>query len=242
MKRWLETWLVPLILASFCIIAIIFIAYITFISLSGVTFDDGHDCSVCEWNYVHGELLDYNDPGYGHAGALDEIWYVANYGKKVDLDWYENYRLKYELSSVKSFYLINYSNICSREPNLKYIGTGYIVNFIDWSYDSPAYSKTTICINGTNRTFDNCRWNPYPYNKSVLTHVVRRKHGVWWNNFKEASLYDAYRNPNLPEVNNQSWVVYFNNYQKYLDNGGVDISSEYKDRNWDFPDLIYEYP
>jgi len=152
--------------------------------------------------------------------------------------------LKYNLDSVPSFYLINYSNICPREPNLKYIGTGYIINFTDWSYDGLAYSKTTICINGTNRTYDNCGWNPYPYNKSHLTHVFRHKHDAWWNNFKEACLFDATIYTDMPEKNNQSWIDYYIAYQKYLDNGGVDVGSEYYNRDWDLQDLHleFEYP
>jgi len=189
------------------------------------TFDN-YD-PIMDWYYTEDELLDYNDPGYGHAGVLDDIWHEANYGKKVNLDWYEDYRLKYKLDSVKSFYLINYSNVCPREPNLRYIGTGYIVNFIDWSYDSPAYSETTICINGSNSTYNNCAWNPYPYNKSCLTHVFREKHGAWWNQFKEARLFDASIYVDIPESNNQSWSDYRISYQKYLDNGGVNVGSEY---------------
>ena len=188
---------------------------------------DGDYCSVCEWYWVEGQLYDYKDPGFGHAGVLKDIWYEANYGKRVNLEWYEYYRLKYNITSVNSFYLIDYNNVCPREPNLKYIGTGYIVNFIDWSYDGPAYSKTTICINGSNSTFNNCKWNPYPYNKSSLTHVFRGKHSAWWNQFKEASLYDANIYIDKPEVVNQSWFEYGINYQNYLDNGGINVKSEY---------------
>jgi len=186
-----------------------------------------HHCSVCEWNYVHHELLNYKDVGYGHVGALRDIWHSANYGKEVNLKWYENYRVKYNLTDVPSFDLINYSNSCPHEPDLKYIGTGYITNFTQWSYDGPAYSITVIQINGTNFTFNNCRWNPYPYNKSSLTHVFRRKNSRWFNQFREASLYDATINVNLPESVNQSWDNYYEKYQWYLDNDGVKIGSRY---------------
>jgi len=184
-------------------------------------------CSVCDWNYHHWQLLDYNDPGHGHAGALQEIWDSANYGKQVDLEWYENYRLKYNLTSVNSFTLINYDNVCPQEPNLKYIGTGYIINFVDWSYDGPAYSQTTICINNSNTTYSNCGWHPYPFNKSCLTHVFREKHNAWWNQFKHAELYDASIYVDMPENNNQSWKQYYIDYDNYLDNGGADVGSEY---------------
>jgi len=190
------------------------------------TYDDDY-CSVCDWNYHHGQLLIYKDPGHGHTGALQEIWDSANYGEEVDLDWYENYRLKYNLTDVDSFYFIDYNNSCPREPDLKYLGTGYIMNYIPWSYDGPAYSITTVQWNGSNYTFNNCRWNPYPYNHSNPTHVFRRKHGAWWNQFKEASLFDAFIYTDKPEIINQSWNKYYIDYQNYLDNGGVNVGSEY---------------
>lgn len=188
------------------------------------TYED--HCSVCEWNYCYIELKDYNDCGK-HSGALNEIWHEGNYGEKMNLEWYENYRLKYNITSVNSFSLINYSNVCPREPNLKYLGTGYIINYSSWEVNDPPYSKTIINWNNTNRTYWNCRWNPYPYNKNNLTHVFRRKGGAWWNQFKEVNLYDASIYPDKPEQVNQSWIEYAIVYQNYLDHGGVDVGSEY---------------
>ena len=75
--------------------------------------------------------------------------------------------------------------------------------------------------------YNNCGWNPYPYNNSCLTHVFREKHGAWWNRFKEAELYDATIYVGKPELINQSWDEYYINYQQYLDNGGVNVGSEY---------------
>jgi hypothetical protein len=190
------------------------------------SYDDSY-CSVCEWNYCYIELSEYNDIGHGHAGALQEIWDSANYGKKVDVDWYENYRLKYNITSVDSFTLINYSNVCPKEPNLKYLGTGYIVNYSSWEYNDPPYSKTIIQWNNTNRTYYNCRWNPYPYNHNNLTHVFRRKGGAWWNQFKEVNIYDASIYIDKPKQVNQSWIEYHIDYQNYLDHGGVNVGSEY---------------
>ena len=226
-----------LILLTVIAFAIILITVSTF--LGGFQFEDDY-CSVCEWNYVEGELWDYNDPGSGHAGALDDIWHEANYGKKVDLDWYESYRLKYDLDSVPSFYNISYDNICPREPNLKYIGTGMIVNYIPWSYDGPAYSITTICINGTNTSYDNCGWNPYPLDHSHPVHIFREKHDAWWNNFKSVEIYDATLSYDADKNNNESWINYFLDYQNYLDNGGVNVGSEYHSRNWNL-ELMIEY-
>ena len=216
------------IIATFIVLIVGFFIYQS-IHLS--SYDD-YD-PVMEWYWAEYKLSNYEDIGYGHAGVLDDIWLEANYGKKVNLDWYENYRLKYNLNSVPSFYLINYNNSCPREPSLKYIGTGYIVNFSDSNYKNQPYSKTIISINGTNRTFYNCRWNPYQYNKTHLTYVFRSKNDPWWNNFKEATLFDATIYPDKPEKNNQSWLEYSINYQKYLDAGGVNINSEYYNRDWD---------
>ena len=207
--------------------------------MSGISTYDDYD-PVCEWYYTEWELLDYKDPGYGHAGVLYDIWLEANYGKNVDVDWYENYRLKYDLDSVPSFYLINYSNVCPREPNLKYLGTGMISNYVPWSYDGPAYSETTICINGTNTTYNNCGWHPYPLNHSHPVHIFREKHDAWWNNFKEVEIYDATLSYDDDVNNNESWINYFLDYQIYLDNGGVNVGSEYYSCNWNL-ELMMEY-
>lgn len=197
------------------IIIISIIGWLTFIiSCNNLYYNDY--CSVCEWNWAYCELLDYNDIGYGHDGVLKEIWIEANYGKKVNLEWLENYRIKYDINNVPSFNYINYSNSKPKEPNLKYIGVGYITNY----NNSGAYSKTTIFFKGKNRTYDNCAWNPYPYNKSNLTFVFKHKNDANFNMFKERTLYDANIYSYLPDKVNASWNIYYEKLDVYYKNGG----------------------
>ena len=209
------------------ILAIIF----TIILVSKFTYVNDDCCSICGSYYAEDQLLKGKDPGYccgGLYSALDIVWYRCNFGKhQGNLSWLESIRLKYNYSNIHSFLLINYSNPCPTSPNLKYLGTGYIVDYIPWSYDGPAYSITKIQYNNSNHTFNNCGWNPYPYNYSNLTYVFREKGGAWWNQFKEAELYDTTLYPFKPEQVNNSWVEYQIDYDKYLINDGINIGDGY---------------
>ena len=218
----MDWWLVPVIL---------FVVGVIGVSLfPGFTYDDDC-CCVCGSYYAEWELLDGKDPGDccgGLYSALKIVWNKCNKGEhKGDLEWLESIRLKYNYTNVRSFLSINYNNPCPSSPKLKYLGTGYIVDYTPWSYDGPAYSITKICYNDSNHTFNNCGWNPYPYNKSSSTHVFRKKNGAWWNQFKEASLYDATVYPDKPEKVNNSWIEYQIKYDEYLLNGGVDVGDGY---------------
>jgi len=177
--------------------------------------------------YAEDQLLKGKDPGDSCGGlyyAIDQLWYECNHGShQTNLTWLESIRLKYNFNDIHSFLLINYTNPCPISPTLEYLGTGNITDFTPSSYKGPAYSITIIQYNSTNHTFNNCRWNPYPYNKSHLTHIFKQKGCAWWNQFKEAALYDATIYPSKPEQVNVSWAEYQIAYQKYLTNGGLDI-------------------
>jgi hypothetical protein len=197
-----------------------------------VSFDDNDCCSICGSYWAEEKLLDGEDPGDDCCGglhsALDQVWYRCNFGKhKGDLEWLESIRLKYGYTNMYSFLSINYSNSCPFSPNLKYLGTGYIVDYTPWSYDGPAYSITKIHYNNSNHTFNNCGWHPYPFNHSCTTHVFRERGGAWWNRFKEVELYDSSDYPFKPEQVNISWVEYQIDYDEYLLNGGIDIGDGY---------------
>jgi len=192
------------------------------------TFTDDY-CSVCDWNYHHWQLLDYNDPGHGHAGALQEIWESANYGKQVDLEWYENYRLKYNLTSVDSFTLINYSNSRPSSPDLKWMDTGLIQEF---EYDPDPFYKdlTEVYIIVNNVTYHwkvASNWNPSQENISREYFIFKQKDRAWHWHYRGAKVIDAFVNSNYANDINASWDKYYNDYQNYLDNGGVDKGDDY---------------
>lgn len=215
------------------LVAIIVAILIFILSINLVfPYDTEADCcSVCGSYYAEEQLLKGKDPGDccgGLYSALDQVWYECNFGRhNGNLKWLESIRTKYNFSGIHNFLSINYNNPCPASPSLKYLGTGYIVDYIPWSYDGPAYSVTKIQYNNTNHTFNNCGWNPFPYNYSNLTHVFREKGGAWWNQFKEAELYDVTIHPSKPEQVNASWVQYQIDYDKYLINGGIDIGDGY---------------
>lgn len=192
-------------------------------------------CSICESYWAYGALEDEEDNVMDECGgvyiALGELWRDYNLGKgshrtQSHLDYLESMRLK-NGDKGRSFALINLSNPCPISPSKIYLGTGYIYEFIPYSYDGPAYSITRMSLNGTNWTFSNCGWHPYPYNKSCLTHVFRAKGNAWWNSCKHAELYDASLYPTLPDDVNQSWVEWEVKYQLYLEKGGVDVGDQY---------------
>lgn len=188
-------------------------------------------CSVCGSYWAEEKLLDGEDPGEccgGLYSALDIVWDRCNHGShRGDLEWLESIRLKYVYTNMRSFLSINYSNPCPSSPNLKYLGTGYITNYTPWSYDGPAYSITKIYYNGSNHTFSNCGWHPYPFNNSCTVHVFREKYNSWFNMCKHAELYDSSVYPFKPEQVNVSWVEYQIEYDEYLLNGGVDVGNDY---------------
>ena len=191
-------------------------------------------CSICESYWAYSELEDgevvIDDCGGTHI-ALRELWDDYNNGKgktrtQKHIDFLETMRIKNN-GNYHSFDLINLSNPCPSSPNLKYLGTGFITEYIPCSYDGPAYSITRMKLNGSNWTFSNCGWHPYPYNNSNLTHAFREKGNTWFNRCKHAELYDANVYPNLPDNINESWVEWDLKYQTYLDNGGVDVGSQF---------------
>lgn len=192
-----------------------------------MTINRTDNCVVCEWNWYSSELHDYHDPGYGLSSPLEDIWNEANYGKSMNLVWYENIRLKYNLTSVRSFSIINYSNPRPSSPSLMYLGTGYIVNYTPWSYSGLAYPLYIINYSGSNHSFSNCANNPYPLNMSNPVYVFRTKNGAWWNMFKEASLYDATVYSEKANDINNSWIDYNAKYSVYLSNGGIDLGIDY---------------
>ena len=201
------------------------------------TYDD--HCSVCEWNYVYSELLNYKDTGYGHAGALDEIWQQANYGKKVNLEWYENYRLKYKLISVDSFNLINYSNSRPNSPSIKYMDTGNISDVVS-SHDIgyPKLVYVNPIINDTEYYWHMweigetlpCDWqdgDAFPFNYSHTYFVYKQKARAWHWKYKDAIIIDGTEKPKHLNNTLSSWDSYYNDYQSYIENGGVDLGDGY---------------
>ena len=207
---------------------------------TSINFDtDGNYCSVCKWNCVYMNLLDYNDPGYGHNGALEEIWNQANYGKNVNLEWYENYRLKYDLDDVDSFTLINYSNSRPSSPTIKHMDTGNIsdvvfshdVGYPDLVYVNPIINVTEyywhIWEIGETLSSDWKDGNPFPFNYSHTYVVYKQKSRAWHWKYKDAVIIDLDLNPNHLENNLVEWDNYYNAYQRYINNDGVDLGDDY---------------
>jgi len=224
----------PILLVGIIIFSVLFVSF-----LSGLTPYDDYGCSVCEWNYVHSELLDYDDPGYGHAGALQAIWDSANYGKQVNLVWYENYRLKYDLTSVDSFNLINYSNSRPSSPSIKHMDTGNIT-YVAFSHDVgyPKLVYVNPIINGTKYYWHMweigetlpSNWkdgDPFPFNYSHTYFVYKQKYNAWHWQHKDAIIIDGNENPEHLDNTLSEWNQYNIDYQNYLDNGGVDKGDDY---------------
>jgi len=219
------------------IVMILLISVLVTISvIPEFTYDMNRECcSICESYWAYGALEDEKDNVIDDCGgvfiALRELWADYNNGKgshrtQSHLDYLEGVRIDNGGKS-RSFNLINLSNPCPISPKLKYLGTGYIVNYTPWSYDGPAYSITRMNMNGSNRTFSNCGWHPYPYNRSNLSHAFREKGNSWFNMCKHAELYDATIYPNLPVNVNESWIEWKYKYQNYLDNGGVNVGDQF---------------
>lgn len=215
-----------------CGIGLLVVATSSFVSL------DDYGCSVCEWNYVHSELLNYEDPGYGHAGALNDIWHQANYGKKVDLDWYENYRLKYNLS-VHSFYKIDYNNSRPHSPDIKFMDEGNISD-VAYSHDVgyPKLVYVNPIINGTEYYWhmweigeslpsDWVDGDPFPFNYSHTYFVYKQKNNAWHWQHKDAIIVDGTENPEHKIDVLNAWNDYYERYDLYLDAGGVDFGDDY---------------
>ena len=200
-------------------------------SITELYNQDDDTCSICGSYYAEEQLLKGNDPGTCDGGlyfALNQIWYDCNFGKhNTDLSFLESVRIKYNYSKIHNFLSINYNNPCPSSPSIKHLGTGYITDYTASSYEGPAYSITKIQYNNTTHTFNNCGWNPYPYNRSSLTYVFQKKGGSWFNQFKEAELYDTQTYPNKLEETTTSWSTYQTKYQKYLSSGGIDIGDGY---------------
>ena len=206
--------------------------------MNSISFESDH-CSVCEWNCVYIELLDYDDPGYGHAGALDEIWQQANYGKQRNLEWYENYRLKYDLDDVHSFTLINYSNLRPSSPSIKHMDTGNISDVV-FSHDVgyPRLVYVNPIINGTKYYWHMWEigetlpsdWedgDPFPFNYSHTYFVYKQKARAWHWKYKDAIIIDGTLNPEHRGNILSEWNNYYEAYQTYLDNDGVDLGDDY---------------
>lgn len=220
------------------IVGIVILCLCTYSIINSVSFE--HDyCSVCEWNYVYMELLDYDDPGYGHAGALQEIWNQANYGKQRNLEWYENYRLKYDLDDVHSFTLINYSNSRPSSSTIKHMDTGNISDVI-FSHDVgyPRLVYVNPIINGTKyywhiweigKTLPS-DWeddDPFPFNYSHTYFVYKQKDRAWHWHYRDAIIIDGTLNPDHYNNILSEWDNYYEEYQMYLDDGGVDLGDDY---------------
>lgn len=195
-----------------------------------ISFDDSGCCSICESYWAYDALEDEKDNVIDDCGgvliALRELWDDYNNGKggsrsHSHLDYLEEVRIANDASG-RSFNLINLSNPCPISPNLKYIGTGLVYDFIPWSYDGPAYSIIKVCINGTNWKLNNCGAD---INSTV--HVFKQKHSAWHNIFKDTKLYDASKYPLKPDQINQKWDQWYIDYQNYLDNGGVDVGDQF---------------
>jgi len=201
---------------------------------------EGDYCSVCEWNWAYMQLLDYKDPGYGHEGALEEIWDEANYGKQLDLDWYEDYRIKYSLEKdVHSFTLINYSNPRPSSPNIKFMDEGNITEIV-YSHDVgyPRLVYVNPVINGTEYYWhiweighslpdDWQDGDPFPINYSHHYYVYKQKHNAWHWKYKDAIIVDGTENPEHKYNILEEWNNYYARYQDYLNNGGVDLGDDY---------------
>jgi len=218
---------------------VIFVLCLCAVSImNSISFESDY-CSVCEWNCVYIELLDYDDPGYGHAGALDEIWQQANYGKKVNLEWYENYRLKYDLDDVHSFTLINYSNSRPSSPTIKHMDTGNIsdvvfshdVGYPRLVYVNPIINDTEyywhIWEIGETLPSDWDDGDPFPFDYSHTYVVYKQKSRAWHWKYKDAVIIDGDSSPEHLENNIDEWNNYYVEYQRYVNNGGVDLGDDY---------------
>lgn len=218
---------------------LIFIIVLVGISIGSIItpYDDNY-CGICEWNYCYSELLDYNDPG-SHAGALDEIWNQANYGKQVDIGWYEQYRLKYNISSVPSFYKINYSNPRPSSPDIKYMDEGNI-SYISFSHDVgyPELIYVNPIINGTKYDWKILEigdtlpidWkdgDSFPFDYSHTYFVYKHKDRAWHNSYKDAFIVDGTLNPEHKNNTLNAWKDYYERYAIYLRNGGIDLGDDY---------------
>ena len=214
-------WILPLVIVGVIVVVTVSI-------FPELSFE--HECcSICESYWAYDALEDEKDNVIDDC--LRELWDDYNNGKgssrsQSHLGYLEKIRIDNDAGG-RSFNLINLSNPCPISPKLKYLGTGYIVNYTPWSYDGPAYSVTRMNLNGSNWTFSNCGWHPYPYNRSNLSHAFREKWNSWFNRCKHAELYDATIYPDKPDSVNESWVEWEYKYQIYLDNGGVDVGDQY---------------
>ena len=204
--------------------------------IPGFNIEDDY-CSVCEWNYIHGELLDYNDPGCGHYGPLMDIWHQCNYGEKKDLDWYESYRLKYDMTSVPSFYNISYDNPRPHSPGYKWMACG-MISVVNTNRD-PGYPYLVELYPVINNVSYYWKITEIDEDKDIQSnlpdyinfsheyHVFKHKSRAWHRSYKDAHIIDYTLVPENVVAINQSWVDYYVEYESYLDGGGLDLGDDY---------------